>query len=277
MRIEAIFIAWCPWLALGLGLLVGSFLNVVIYRLPIMVMRSAAADATQGNFPDVNLCWPPSHCPCCQHAILPWDNIPLLSWLLLRGRCRYCKSAIPVTYPLNEVFTGTVFFALTYFYFPHFTLVQIFFLACFFGLLYTLAVIDINTFLLPDCLVYPLLWLGLTASVLNIIPVSPRDSVVGALLIWCFNECIARGYVWVCKREGLGGGDVKLYAACGAWLGLNHIAELMLGSAILGVLAFVIRRLLRFGRMNAAAEPYMPFGPAIAAAALLILHMEVLR
>ncbi|WP_144817491.1 MULTISPECIES: A24 family peptidase [Enterobacteriaceae] len=276
MRIEEIFAAWYPWIALGLGLLVGSFINVVIYRLPVMLMRSAADDATLGHFPNVNLCWPPSHCPRCQHIVMPWDNIPLLSWLLLRGRCRYCKSAIPVIYPLSELVTGAVFFILVYFYFPHFTLVQILFLACFFCLLYTLAVIDINTFLLPDCLVYLLLWLGLTASVLNIIPVSPRDSVVGALLIWCFNECIARGYVWVCKREGLGGGDVKLYAACAAWLGLNHIAELMLGSAILGVLAFFIRGLLRF-RQITTAVPYMPFGPAIAATALLILHMEVLR
>ena len=276
MRIEEIFAAWYPWIALGLGLLVGSFLNVVIYRLPVMLMRSAADDATLGHFPNVNLCWPPSHCPRCQHIVMPWDNIPLLSWLLLRGRCRYCKSAIPVIYPLSELVTGAVFFILVYFYFPHFTLVQIFFLACFFCLLYTLAVIDINTFLLPDCLVYLLLWLGLTASVLNIIPVSPRDSVVGALLIWCFNECIAWGYVWVCKREGLGGGDVKLYTACAAWLGLNHIAELMLGSAILGVLAFFIRGLLRF-RQITTAVPYMPFGPAIAATALLILHMEVLR
>lgn len=276
MRIEEIFIAWYPWLALGLGLLIGSFLNVVIYRLPIMVMRSAADDATQGNFPDVNLSWPPSHCPCCQHAILPWDNIPLLSWLLLRGRCRYCKSAISAIYPLSELFTGTVFFTLACFYSPHLTLAQIAFLACFFCLLYTLAVIDINTFLLPDCLVYLLLWLGLTASVLNIIPVSPRESVMGIVFIWCFNRCIAQGYIWVCKREGLGSGDVKLYAACAAWLGLNHIAELMLGSALLGVLAFFIRGLLRF-RRSAAAEPYLPFGPAIAATALLILHMEVLR
>ncbi|WP_312211997.1 A24 family peptidase [Pseudescherichia sp.] len=276
MRIEEIVTAWYPWLALGLGLLIGSFLNVVIYRLPIMLMRSAADEAAQSAFPAVNLCWPPSHCPRCQHAVMPWDNIPLFSWLLLRGRCRYCKGAIPVIYPLSEILTGAVFFALVAGYFPHFTLMQILFLACFFCLVYTLAIIDINTFLLPDCLVYPLLWLGLSASVLNIIPVSPRDSVMGAILIWCFTWLIAQGYIWFCKREGMGSGDVKLYAACAAWVGLDHIAELIVGSAVLGVLAFIFRGLLRFRRLS-ATDPYMPFGPAIAVTALLILHMEVLR
>lgn len=276
MRIEELMTAWYPWLALGLGLFVGSFLNVLIYRLPIMLMRSAADDAAQSGLPDVNLCWPPSHCPGCRHAVMPWDNIPLLSWLLLRGRCRFCQCAIPVIYPLSEVLTGAVFCALIYCYFPHFTLVQILFLACFYCLIYALAIIDSNTLLLPDCLVFPLMWLGLAASVLHIIPVSPRDSVMGAIFIGCCTWLIAQGHRWICKREGLGGGDVKLYAACAAWLGLDHIAELMLGSAALGIVAFIIRGLLRSRRVT-AAEPYMPFGPAIAVAALLILHMEVLR
>lgn len=276
MHTEEMLTAWYPWLALGLGIFIGSFLNVVIYRLPIMMMRSVADEASQSDLPDVNLCWPPSHCPRCQQAVMPWDNIPLLSWLLLKGRCRYCKGTIPVIYPLSELFTGAVFFALVSGYSPHFTLVQILFLACFFCLVYTLAIIDINTLLLPDCLVYLVLWLGLAASVLNIIPVSPRDSVMGTILIWCFTRLIAQGYVWIRRREGLGGGDVKLYAACAAWLGVSHIAGLIVGSAVLGVLLFTLRGLLRFRRLP-AADPCMPFGPAIAAAALLILHMEVLR
>lgn len=276
MRIETIITAWYPWLALGLGLFIGSFLNVVIYRLPIMMMRSVTEKATQSDWPDVNLWWPPSHCPRCQHAVMPWDNVPLFSWLLLRGRCRYCKCAIPALYPLSELATGMVFFALVTGYFPQFTLIQILFLACFFCLAYTLAVIDIKTFLLPDGLVYPLLWLGLAASVLNIIPVSPRDSVMGAIVIGAFTWLLAHGYAWLGKREGLGGGDVKLYTACAAWVGLNHIAELMLGSAVLGVLAFFIRGLPPFRRLN-TTNPYLPFGPAIAVTALLILHMEVLH
>ena len=172
--------------------------------------------------------------------------------------------------------TGAVFLALVHHGSPHFTLIQLFFLACFFCLLYTLAIIDIRTFLLPDRLVYLLLWLGLAASVLNIIPVPPQDSVIGVIIIWCCTWLIAQGHIWIRKQEGLGNGDVKLYAACTAWLGVDHIAALMLGSAVLGILAFTLRGLLRF-RLEAKANPYMPFGPAIAGAALLILPIAVLR
>jgi len=188
---------------------------------------------------------------------------------------RYCEGAFAVRYPLSELLTGAVFLALVYRYSPYCTAVQLLFLACFFCLLYMLAVIDITTFLLPDGLVYLLMWLGLAASVLNMIPVSPQDSVMGAIVIWCSTRLIAQGHIWLCKREGLGNGDVKLYAACTIWLGIDHIAELMLGSAALGMLAFTLRGLLRF-RRRAKANPYMPFGPAIAVAALLILHIAVL-
>ena len=172
--------------------------------------------------------------------------------------------------------TGAVFLALAYRGSPHLTLIQLLFLAGFFCLLYLLAIIDIRTFLLPDRLVYLLLWLGLAASVLNIIPVSPQDSVMGVIVIWCCTWLIAQGHIWIRKQEGLGNGDVKLYAACTAWLGVDHIAALMLGSAVLGLLAFMIRGLLRF-RLGVKTDPYMPFGPVIAGAALLILHIEVLR
>ena len=213
-------VAWYPYLALGLGLITGRFLNVIIHR--------------------------------------------------------YCQCAFAVRYPLSELLTGAAFLVLGYLYSPDFTVLQLFFLACFFCLLYTLAVIDITVFLLPDRLVYLLLWLGLAASVLNIIPVSPRDSVTGAILIWIGTWLIAQGHIWICKREGLGNGDVKLYAACAAWLGIDYVTELMLGSAVLGILAFTLRGLLRFRRL-AMVDPYMPFGPAIALAALFILHIEVLR
>ncbi len=211
---------WCLWLALGLGLLTGRFLNIIIYR--------------------------------------------------------YGEGAFAARYPFSESLTGVAFLVLIYSYSPYYTAVQLLFLACFFCLLYMLAVIDINTFLLPDVLVYLLMWLGLAASVLNIIPVSPRDSVMGAIFCWCCTRLIAQGHIWICKREGLGNGDVKLYAACTAWLGIDHIAELMLGSAALGAFAFALRGLLRFRRL-ATVDPYMPFGPAIAVAALLILHTELLR
>lgn len=213
-------VACYPYLALGLGLITGRFLNGIIHY--------------------------------------------------------YCECAFAVRYPLSELLTGAAFLVLVYRYAPYFTGLQLLFLACFFCLLYMLAVIDITVFLLPDRLVYLLLWLGLAASVLNIIPVSPRDSVTGAILIWLGTWLIAQGHIWICKREGLGNGDVKLYAACAAWLGIDYVAELMLGSAALGILAFTLRGLLRFRRL-ATVDPYMPFGPAIALAALFILHIKVLR
>lgn len=210
-----------------------------------------------------------------------WYLCLALGMGLLTGRFlnviiyRYCEGAFAIRYPLSESLTGAVFLVLAYRYSPYCTVVQLLFLACFFCLLYMLAVIDINTFLLPDDLVYLLTWLGLAASALNIIPVSPRDSVMGAIFIWCCTRLIAQGHIWLCKREGLGNGDVKLYAACMTWLGVDHIAQLMLGSAALGMLAFTLRGLLRFRRL-ATVNPYMPFGPAIAVAALLILPIAVL-
>ncbi|MGG5837393.1 prepilin peptidase, partial [Huaxiibacter chinensis] len=157
-------------------------------------------------------------------------------------------------------------------------LLQIAFVALFFSLLYTLAMIDYKTFLLPDSLVYMLLWAGLIASVRNIIPVSPRDCVIGAAIIWAFSWVMARGFTWITHKEGFGNGDVKLFAACAAWVGSENIAPLMLGSAALGVLFFFIRWLMaRRSNCQETDGGYIPFGPAIAIAAVIIMHMEVLN
>lgn len=275
MRMEAFFAPWFPWLALGLGLLIGSFLNVVIYRLPLMMMYDED-DEAQSQTPKVNLWWPPSHCPVCQHAIKPWDNIPVVSWCLLLGKCRNCSCQIPFQYPFSEAFIGLVYFALVWVYYPHYSLLQIAFLALFFSLLYTLAMIDLKTFLLPDALVFILLWAGLIASVRNIMPVSPRDSVIGAVIIWGFTWVMAQSYAWITSREGFGNGDVKLFAACATWMGSDYIAHLMLGSAALGALFFILRK-IRPKKEKQEFAGYIPFGPAIAITALVILHMEVLN
>lgn len=134
---EAFFSPWYPWLALLLGLLIGSFINVLIYRLPLMLAQEMAEDAQSG----VNLWWPPSHCPQCQHNIMPWDNIPVLSWFLLKGRCRHCQCKISFIYPLSEVITGIIFFLLVYCFYPEFSLLQLAFIA-----------------LLPYCCAYSMHW-----------------------------------------------------------------------------------------------------------------------
>ncbi|ECJ2538920.1 prepilin peptidase [Salmonella enterica] len=276
MRMEALFAPYFPWFALGLGLLIGSFLNVVIYRLPVMMLREMADDDTPDSQSKINLWWPPSHCPVCKSNIKPWDNIPVISWLLLRGKCRNCACHIPFQYPLSEALIGIGFFLLAWVYYPHYSLLQIGFLALFFSLLYTLAMIDFKTFLLPDSLVFLLLWAGLIASVRNIIPVSPRDSVMGAAFIWGFTWLMAQGYAWISGREGFGNGDVKLFAACAVWVGNENIAYLMLGSAALGAIFFLLRK-MRPAQDDHAFAAYIPFGPAIAITALVILHMEVLN
>lgn len=279
MRMEAFLAPYYPWLALALGLLIGSFLNVVIYRLPAMLLRDTADEDTFKTLPDMNLWWPPSHCPACKNNIKPWDNIPVLSWIFLRGKCRYCQCSISFQYPLSEALVGIGFFLLVFFYYPHYGLVQLVFLALFFSLLYTLAMIDLKTFLLPDGLVYLLLWAGLIASVRNLIPVSPRDSVVGAVFIWIFTWLMAQGYTWIVGREGFGLGDVKLFSACAVWIGNDNIAHLMLGSAVIGVLFFILRWIMQKNgaRQKNEATDYLPFGPAIAITAFVIMHMEVLR
>lgn len=279
-NIEAFFSPGYPWLALLLGLFIGSFLNVVIYRLPIMLMRETADDEERNALPAVNLWWPPSHCPCCQHNVMPWDNIPVVSWLLLRGRCRHCHCTISGIYPLSEAVIGVVFCTLVYWLYPQYSLLQLAFMALFLCLLYTLAVIDIRTFLLPDCLVFLLLWAGLIASVRHLIPISPRDSVMGAVFIWGFTWLMAEGCRWITGREGFGKGDVKLFAACATWLGVENIAVLMLGSALLGLCLFLfryfyIRRFAPQGEL--AKQGYIPFGPAIVVMSIYLMYTAVLN
>lgn len=277
---DAFFAPWYASITLMLGLLIGSFLNVVIYRLPIMLMREMIDDEQRDKLPNVNLWWPPSHCPQCQHNVMPWDNIPVISWLLLRGRCRHCHGKISGIYPLSEAMIGLAFWALVFFLYPQYSLVQLAFIALFLCLLYTLAIIDINTFFLPDSLVFLLLWAGLIASVRNLIPVSPRDSVMGAVFIWGFTWLMAEGYHWVTGREGFGKGDVKLFSACAVWLGVANIAVLMLGSALLGIVFFLLRYCYtrRYpSRSQLSQQGYIPFGPAIALMSVYLLYTEVLH
>ncbi len=278
--IDVFFVPAYPWLALVLGMFIGSFLNVLIYRLPIMLMRETADDKTLAVLPKVNLWWPPSHCPQCQCNIMPWDNIPVFSWFLLKGKCRHCHCSISFVYPFSEAVIGAVFFLLVYCLYPEFSLPLLAFLGLLLCLLYTLAIIDLNTFLLPDCLVFLLLWSGLIASVRHIIPVSPRDSVMGAVFIWCFTWAMSEGFRLITRREGFGRGDMKFFAACAVWLGNDNVGKLMLGSAALGLIFFFIRYALqRYSspQDELARQGYIPFGPAIALMTVYLLYTEVLR
>ncbi|MBA5204508.1 prepilin peptidase [Pectobacterium aroidearum] len=258
-----VFPAW--WYgALGvLGLIVGSFLNVVIYRLPIMLERRWRQDielqtgvTNTEHVTSYNLCWPPSSCPHCQQAIAVKDNIPLFSWLWLRGRSRCCHQPVSVQYPLVEVITMLAFLVAGLLWLPGMALCGALILLSF---LVVLTVIDIKTLLLPDVLTLSLLWMGLLFNLSETF-VPLRDAVVGAmagylslwLLYWVFK--------YATGKEALGYGDFKLLAALGAWLGWQALPNLVLVAALSGL---VVTLIWRGVRKEDTAKP-LAFGPWLA-------------
>ena len=256
------------------GLLVGSFLNVVIHRIPKMMEATWRQEARElleqpppkgeETPPIFNLVTPGSHCPHCNHRIRWYENVPVVSWALLKGRCSGCKAAISKRYPIIELLTALVagLCAWRFGYDPW----LIFMLYGSFTLL-ALAVIDLDTTLLPDDLTYPLLWAGLLAAVLGISPVSLPDAVIGAmagyLALWSL--------YWVFKlltgKEGMGYGDFKLLAALGAWLGWQYLPVVVLLSSVVGLLFAV--SMMASGSVK--RDQGIPFGPYLAIAGWIAL------
>ena len=256
------------------GLLVGSFLNVVIHRIPKMMEATWRQEARElleqpapkgeETPPVFNLVTPGSHCPHCNHRIRWYENVPVVSWALLKGRCSGCKTAISKRYPIIELLTALVagLCAWRFGYDPW----LIFMLYGSFTLL-ALAVIDLDTTLLPDDLTYPLLWAGLLAAVLGISPVSLPDAVIGAmagyLALWSL--------YWVFKlltgKEGMGYGDFKLLAALGAWLGWQYLPVVVLLSSVVG-LVFAVS-MMASGSVK--RDQGIPFGPYLAIAGWIAL------
>ena len=249
-----------------LGLLIGSFLNVVIYRLPKMLERQWEADcaAIDGAAPEApaeafNLMVPHSRCQQCGHAIRWYENVPVLSYLILRGRCASCKTRISPRYPIVELVTGLLF-AWCVWRMPG----QWASLAwCgFSAALLALALIDWDTTLLPDDITLPLLWAGLFAAILGWTGVTLTAAVLGAaagyLSLW--------GIYWLFKlttgKEGMGYGDFKLFAALGAWFGWQALVPIILMASVIGV---IVGLALKFN--NGLREGgYVPFGPFLAGA-----------
>ncbi|MEI7245109.1 A24 family peptidase [Pectobacterium carotovorum] len=258
-----LFPAW--WFgALGvLGLIVGSFLNVVIYRLPIMLERRWRQDieletGVADSDPDTryNLWWPPSSCPHCQQAIAVKDNIPLFSWLWLCGRSRCCHQSVSVQYPLVEVITMLAFLAAGLLWLPGMALWGALILLSF---LLVLTVIDIKTLLLPDVLTLSLLWMGLLFNLSGTF-VSLNDAVVGAMAGYLSLWLLYWAFKYATGKEALGYGDFKLLAALGAWLGWQALPNLVLVAALSGLAVTLIWRGLR---KEDTAKP-LAFGPWLA-------------
>ncbi|MCK9539840.1 prepilin peptidase [Dokdonella sp.] len=255
-----------------LGLLVGSFLNVVILRLPRRLEHDWRTQAHELLGNDITLeetvaAAPPdliftaSHCPHCQHRLSPRDNIPLLSWLMLGGRCRYCRTPISRQYPLVELLTALASAAVAWqfgFGWP---------LAAGLVLTWTLIAasgIDVRTQFLPDQLTLPLLWLGLLLSLVPVF-ISPAAAIIGAAVGYFSLWAVFWLFKLATGKEGMGYGDFKLLAALGAWMGVASLLPIILLSSLVGaIIGGILLAMHRQGR-----DTPIPFGPFIAAAGWL--------
>ncbi len=264
-----------PWVAVVLGLCIGSFLNVVIHRLPKMMERewraqcaelaapASAPDPAAGESARFNLVVPRSRCPSCGHAITALENIPVVSWLVLRGKCSACSAPISVRYPAVEIGAALVAGYAAWRY--GFSLAGIGAMA-FCWVMIALTFIDLDTQLLPDDLTLLLLWGGLAINLgatFAPLPSAVIGAIAGYLSLWTV--------YWVFKfatgKEGMGFGDFKLLAAIGAWLGWQALPLVILLSSIVGAVAGI--SLMIFTKQG--RDHPIPFGPYLATAGLIAL------
>jgi leader peptidase (prepilin peptidase)/N-methyltransferase len=262
-----------PWLLysllLLLGLVVGSFLNVVIYRLPLMMESRWRRDCCElleierEKDDGLTLANPNSHCPHCKAAIRPWQNIPVVSYLALGGKCANCGTGISPRYPLVELATGLMTMALGCYFEPSLALLGAMLLT---WSLVTLTLIDIDHQLLPDDITLPLLWLGLLFN-LGDTYASLHDAVLGAMLGYLALWSVYWVFKLLTGKEGMGYGDFKLLAALGAWLGWQALPMIILLSSLVGAVSGIALMVIkRRGR-----DIPIPFGPYLAAAGWIAL------
>ncbi|MNM31509.1 Type 4 prepilin-like proteins leader peptide-processing enzyme [compost metagenome] len=251
------------------GLIVGSFLNVVIHRLPNMMQREFDNDVAQANGQPpphterYNLMLPHSNCTACGHRITAMENIPVISYLLLRGKCSACKAPISMRYPLVELLTGALSALLIWHFGSGWTGLAALVFA---WLLITMTFIDADTQFLPDDLTYPLLWAGLLVNI-NGTFAPLQDAVIGAAAGYLALWSVYWAYKLATGKEGMGYGDFKLLAALGAWLGWTMLPTIILLSSIVGAVVGI--GLIVFARHS--RDKVIPFGPYLAAAGLVTL------
>ena len=253
-----------------LSLLIGSFLNVVIHRLPIMLQRDWQAQAReilelpeQGAQETFNLVLPNSHCPHCDHEIKPWENIPLISFAFLGGKCSNCKAPISWRYPLVELLTALLSAVVAWQF--GFTWACAGMLLLTWGLV-AMSLIDVDHQLLPDVLVLPLLWLGLLINTQGVLATLP-DAVIGAAAGYLSLWSVFWLFKLVTGKEGMGYGDFKLLAMLGAWGGWQVLPLTILLSSLVGAILGIIILKAR-GADNSTP---LPFGPYLAIAGWIAL------
>lgn len=252
-----------------IGLTVGSFLNVVIYRLPLMLendWKSQCRELLEIEAQEeqaVTLSKPASTCPKCQHKIRAWENIPVISYLFLKGKCSQCHTAISIQYPLIETLTAAlslivaVKFGVTW--------------QTVFGLiltwsLITMSVIDLHKLILPDNITLPILWLGLLISLFNIF-IDPTNSIIGAIAGYMILWTIFQSFKLLTGKEGMGFGDFKLLALFGAWLGWELLPLLIILSSASGAIIGIT--MIAFNKQKRNTQ--IPFGPYLAIAGWICL------
>ena len=256
-------------LATLLGLLVGSFLNVLVYRLPIMLERQWQREAQEvlglpvTQHERFDLCLPASRCPHCAHQIRAWENIPVISYLALRGHCSACKTRISPRYPMVEIASALLSLVVAWRFGAS---VEALLALPLTWCLLALSLIDAEHQLLPDVLVLPMLWLGLIVNAFNLYaPLTDAlwGAVAGYLSLWTV--------YWVFKlatgKEGMGYGDFKLFAALGAWFGWQALIPMILMASVIGA---VIGIAMKFSS-GLREGGYIPFGPFLAFAGLAAL------
>ena len=261
-----------------LGLIVGSFLNVVIYRLPLMMEREWREQARQllgqpseaePSQTPINLISPRSHCPACQSPVAAWHNVPVLSYLLLKGRCAACGVTISPRYPLIELLTGLLSATIIWQFGPTFAGLSALVLC---WALIAASAIDLDHQLLPDSITQPLLWLGLALGLSGLLADTPpgsdlQSAVLGAMAGYLSLWTVYKVFKWLTGKEGMGYGDFKLLAALGAWLGWQMLPLVIILSAVVGTVTGIA--MIVVGRH--ARQAPIPFGPFLAAAGLCAL------
>ncbi len=254
----------------ALSLFVGSFLNVVIYRLPQMMERNWSEECRiylglkpHTETEKLGLCLPFSHCPRCKHVIRPWHNIPILSYLWLRGKCAYCKTHISIRYPLVEAITCLMSIYVAWKFGVSWQTVAA---LCVTWILIALTFIDLDHHLLPDQLTLLLLWLGLLFNLFRLF-CTPEEAIIGAIagyVIFAFTQI---AFEWATGKNGMGQGDVKFLAALGAVLGWKMLPMIILLASISGIIFAVTHMIIKH---NYKSVP-LPFGPYLAVAGWVAL------
>jgi leader peptidase (prepilin peptidase) / N-methyltransferase len=260
-----------PWLFPGLaamfGLIIGSFLNVVICRLPKMMEQEWRLDfaevfpndAIDIKEPRLTLSSPSSHCPHCHNKIRFYHNVPVISWLWLKGRCADCHQTISVRYPLVEMLTAGMCYLIASHFGPTTYAIALLFFSF---TLIAITFIDFDTMYIPDSLSLPLLWAGIILSLLRISPVDLESSIIGAIIGYLSLRSLYHLFKFLTGKEGMGFGDFKLLAALGAWLGWQSLISVILLSSMIGVIFGLLQL---YAKKQGLDKPF-PFGPYLALA-----------